>query len=245
MKKPIILITIGRRYSELIKCLINIENLAHEFSIKPDIILVWSCPQVMRLWFFKKLEESGKIKKILYRYDSGDDFHGPTSYFVALNIWVGLDYIKENYNPEEHYIICQDCDIFPNPNVYSLIDKEIQDHEAVLFHWQNSCSNHNAWCTNFFAVGFNCDYWPPKAEISADTYEAQYGRKLLDKNLGNFFKSHNSRNQKFLHSHETVDFNLFPSKPQLFDLSVPLCVTGYNSLLSKFRNLMKRILWLK
>jgi hypothetical protein len=238
--KPIILITIYRRYRELIKCLENIHELKKEFKESPQIVVVWACPVLGNLWFFEKLIREGKINHLVLRHKNNDG--GPTTFPESLNLRLGLEFIEKNYEGQEFYVIGQACDIFPNSGTYKLVDTLLHEKEkAVLFFWENGIARENVWHTNFFAISNDRNYWPPLSDKNeADTLEVQWGKQLANKNLP-FYRTHNSRCLKFTESNlDQLNLALIPRKG---DAYINLNIMGYKSLWRRIREFIKRILW--
>lgn len=224
------MMTVCRRYHELDKSIKHIESLYSEFKEKPDIVVVWAAPELGRLWYFQDLLKNKRIAHLVYRESTTKDglTEGPTTYGASLNIRKGLDFIKSTYKPP-FYVICNDADISVEPGHFKWIDKEMEGSiEGVLFFWQNHIRNENAWHTNFFVISDNENYWPPVSSVdSPDVLECQWGDNLANLGLGNILRSHNSRNQKFLHIHESERLPQFQWKPQQDSLGVSLFIKGY------------------
>lgn len=197
--QPIILITVFRRYFELLSSLDNIESLHGEFNKKPIIVVVWSSPEVKHLWFFQELLAQKRINHLVVRYQTPQDGIGrATTYPESLNLRLGLEFIDKEYQGWNYYVIGQAADIIVAPGTYGLINNKIQSVKAVLFHWHNGIS-HRCWHTNFFAVAHK-DYWPPISSLDENnTLEVQWAMYLDGNNLSQFYKTHNSRELKFQH----------------------------------------------
>ncbi len=242
--KPIILITVYRRYREFLKSLENTEQFISDFKEKPEIVVIWASPVIGQLWFFQELIKEGRINHLLFREKHELDGVGPTTPLEALNLNKGLDFIKTNYRDEDIYIIGQASDIMVNEGIYKMLDGLMHNGEqAVLFFWQNGIARENAWHTNFFCVLPKKEYWPPICESwDADTLEVQWGKRLGDKNLP-FYRNHNSRCLKF---HEC---NLPPMElayiPQKSNNSLEFSIMGYKSWFRRFKEFIRRLLWLQ
>lgn len=246
MRKPIILLTVHRRYWELERAIANIQNHLSEFSEKPDIVVVWASPEIGRLWYFLELLKKEIINHVVYRQAADEDGKGcPTTHLASLNIRRGLNFIKKTY-PSPFYVVCHDADIVVNPGIFGFVDKEMSnlDNHGVLFFWENGIRHANCWHTNFFAVSDNKLYWPPISEInSADVLEVQWGNYLDAKNLRSFTLTHNSRSQKFLHSHDSEKLDPFPFIPQKHDFGVPFFIKGYIPWYVRIKNFFKFLFW--
>ena len=201
MMKPIILITIYNRFHELQEHLKYNNFLFNEFDEKPYIIVVWASPKQEYLWIFENLIKDGYIDKLLFRDDLNCDGNVPTTYPESLNLKLGFEYIKNNFSKDSYFIVGQTADIQVEQGTYKLIQDNIKERDAILFFWENGISRDNVWHTNFFAVK-NLDYLPPVyLQDDSDVLETRWGKYLLDNNLFNFLRSHNSRSKKFKHLH--------------------------------------------
>lgn len=221
----------------------NIQAKLNEFHQRPDVVVVWSCPEFDRLWFFEEYMKRGQINFLLFREPTSKDNSFATTVPESINLRLGLNFIKRNY--ENVYIIGQSADVIPRDGTYKLVDQEMKctEREAYLFFWQNQIAHANVWHTNFFAVTTNEKYWPPVSEYGdADTLEVQYGKQLLNFSCNNFVVSHNSRNMKFDHHHYDYSESNIPHR---MSSGVNLNVTGYKSLYRRFSDFIKRLLWQK
>jgi hypothetical protein len=230
-KKPVIVMTVYRRYHELEKNIDNIYKLSSEFQTKPDIVIVWAQPEVSRLWFFQYLLSSKKISYLITRPRLDCENPGcATTYPESVSIRLGLDFVRNNYDASFAYIILQCADITPREGLaYSFIDKSMNEGaSAVLFHWENSCIRHGVWHSNFFAVSFDDQYWPPVSDVNDDdVLERQWGKLLDSRGLSGVVKSHNYQNKKFFHTHESEHLPEYPRFPQADEKSVSLSISGH------------------
>src|SRR6266496_4138573 len=145
-RKPIILMTVHRRYHEFKNALENIEKHKSEFQDIPEIVVVWAAPEIGRLWFFQELLKDKRISHLIYRAETSEDNRGrPTTYTASLNIREGLDFIKSTYSLP-FYIVCNDSDIIPEPGIFNWIDKSMQsEYDGLLFFWENGIRNQDTW----------------------------------------------------------------------------------------------------
>jgi hypothetical protein len=246
MKVPIILITVYRRYHELQNNLLAIDEFERQLGYRPKVIIVWAAPDIGRMWFFQKLIKERKVTHVIYRPRNESD-DGPTTYSESININFGLSWIKRCY-ASNHYVIFHAADILVYPKTYELINREMQSgKDAVLFYWQNCVNAQNAWHTNMFAVSFNEDYWPPiSSKENHDTLEIQWGQQLRFKQLRNVLETHNSRELKFKHSHDSEHCVAFPVYWQPYTNSVFVISYGRWTFKQRLINLYRRIKsWLK
>lgn len=227
--QPIILITIYRRYRELLLVLDNIERFKDEFSKPPIIIIVWSSPEISREWVFQELIERGRIHYVIPRLTTQYDGNGrATSHPESLNLRLGLEWIENNID-EPYYVIGQSGDIITNEGIYGLIDKNIVNYKAVLFHWNNTISL-RSWHTNLFAVR-DKEYWPPLSSPGEfDTLETQWAKYLDNNHLTNFLTSHNSRDQKFTQVNISEEDAQIDKKPQKGVFTMQCQLVGYKSI---------------
>lgn len=236
--KPIILLTIHRRYHELVSTLDNIKNLSSEFSEKPEIVIVWADPEPSRFWFFQEYLKSGIINVLIMRnkseFDRQTGEYQQTNSVVTtppeiLNMKVAREYFQGRFDREKEYLIGGACDITVNPGIYRNIDKDIVNYDAILFYWQNSIAMTDCWNTNFF-VTRNLDIWPSNCEgYEFDTLEAKWGKWLAAQNF-TFLKSHNSRELKFVHEHKSEHLEEFARKQMGGVFNIQGTLVGYKSI---------------
>lgn len=239
--QPIILITVFRRYHELVKSIEHIHNVRAEFKKPPIIVVVWAAPEVQRMFLFESLIKLGFIQHVLYRdQDPSDGLGKPTTAPESLNLRLGLEFIDKNY--KNYYVVGQACDITTKPQIYRWIDAEIEKYEAVLFFWNNGISLENVWHTNFF-VTRSRNYWPPLAkEGDADTLERIWGRYLSENKLNNFSRSHNSRGLKFNHDHISELMEEFPKETKKVKFTINCEVIVKKDIKYYYRRFVR---WLK
>lgn len=232
--KPVILVTVYRRYHELIQSLDHIQTLIHEFREPPDVIVVWAIPQLGHLWLMDSLIEQGKVTAVVGRPQLPDETPGAaTTYPESYNLRKGLNYIKRNY--EECYVIGHAADIQAMPGAYRFIDNKIHEGEkAVLYHWANGCCREDVWHTNFFAIPLDEEYWPPiSTKQSGDVLERQWGLSIAEKKPDRVFKWHNSRNQSFLHDHISENLPEITVVPLTAEFTLNLTIKGYKTFWAK------------
>ncbi len=222
-----IILTVHRRYHELLKTLSLIEGRAAEFALPPKIIVVWACPEVGRLWLFQELIAAGRISLLTRPELPGEGAGRPTSYPESHNLRSGLEegkFLVEG----PCYFIGQTADVLPREGIYGMLDGKMQGGETgVLFHWENQSVRENVWHTNFFAVGEDEAYWPPVAEPgSSDVLERQWGAKLCSLQKNDFFVSSNYNAKRFEHVHASEDLPPFPEKPQAHGDGLAVFIQG-------------------
>ena len=220
--QPIILITVYRRYHELIKNIEQVITCGKEFTVKPLIFVIWVNPELGRIWIFKKLLSEHKIDHVISRVT--DNTHN-ISYEESRNIRKGLEFARDHY--KNAFFIVQTADISPNQKTYAYIQQEIDNGmKAVLFHLDNHIVHFDIWHTNFFATADE-KYWPPiSQEGEADILESQWGKHLKHNNLCHFAKSHNYNAKKFIHCHESEGLPPVDFIPLKKSLSVDMYVKG-------------------
>ncbi len=203
---PVILLTVHRRDLELQRAIAGIKEAdgLGEFAERPQIWVVWACPEPGRLWFFKELKASGLVHRVLSRPPlPGESPTSGTTYPESQNLRIGLDAIQKEWAERPHYVVGQAADITPRPGIYAKIDQSMAEGtSAYVFHWQNGCHQEDVWHTNFFAVCGDSRYWPPlSAPEHVDTLERQWGMSLRDKKLAGVVKSSNYESKRFVHAH--------------------------------------------
>lgn len=229
--KPVVVVTVHRRYHELASNLARLRELAGEFSEPPDVVVVWACPDVGHLWFFQRLRAEGLVHTLLTRPRlPGERADGPTTYPESHNIRLGLSWVRDHYDPASAYALVMAADVRPNER---LALKFVDDHvaagaRAVVLFWPNGCVRSDIWHTNFFAVCLDERYWPPVlGEGDSDTLEWAWGKHLLRADLPGVVRGHNSRERRFAHRHESDAHPPWPVVPQAGDGAAPLLITGH------------------
>jgi hypothetical protein len=201
MFKPFILMTVHRRYFELICNIKRYHRLKKEFSVEPEIVIVWADPIKEDDWIFKYLFDGGYIDHLLYRGKLKDEVLNvgfPTAYAESINIRLGLNYIKSIYH--NSYCLMQCHDIFVRQEAYGELDHHLQSgYQGVLFDWPNQFG---CYSTNFFVLRMDDEkYWPPvSSTVTFDFLERQWWMSLRDLDKTKF-KIYNDSNRLFVHSH--------------------------------------------
>lgn len=199
MLKPVILITLYRRYFTFLQALKNIQKYKNEFKIEPDVIVVYAQPEK----HMKFLVEQPIVNKVIYRpklVHEGEK--GGTTYPESHNIRIGLEYIRDNY--KNCYAVVQAGDILVKESCYAHIDHIINHNskDAAVCHWPNSIVPVGCYHTNIFAVTMDEKHWPPVCSFDEyDVLEWAWGKKLgnyLDRQQYNFLTFNN---QLFDHVH--------------------------------------------
>jgi len=231
--KPVILITLHRRYHELHKSLKNIHSKKVFFKQRPSIVLIWADPEPSRKWFIDNLLKEKIIDHVIYRYkllsDSGG--HG-TTFSESQNIRLGLENVFRLY--DDCYCIVQASDICITEYGFYLIEQEMNNKANVInFTWANRFST-KAWHTNCFAVSKNKEYWPPCCDINCtDTLERLwYNECNLYKGITTLS---NNNEVAFIHKHISEKMDAFPIKPVNIKNSFNLFIKGSMTLLKRLR----------
>lgn len=232
--KPVVVVTVYRRYFELRRCLERVRELRGEFSETPTVAVVWACPEVGRLWFFRELTESGLVDVVLTRQKLPDESPDrSTTYPESHNIRVGLEWVRANFDNGSTYAVVMAADILPSPEkAFRPVDfhMSFDSGQAAVFHWANGCVSSNIWHTNFFAVGMDPRYWPPViGPDSGDTLEWAWGKQLMAARLHAILEGHNSREQKFTHAHLSEYEPPWPVVPESSSRDLLLLTEGYQS----------------
>lgn len=229
--KPVVVITVCRRYHELDDALARLAALAHEFAEPPAVVVVWARPEVGRLWYFQGLLREGRVDHLLTRPAlPGEADDRPTTYPESHNIRLGLEFARKTYGPDA-YAVVQTADIHPHATLcYAFADAHMQAGDgAVVLHWQNGCVQHGIWHTNFFAVRLDDEaYWPPVSDPDhQDVLERQWGRKLSELRPPRVVESHNYNGKRFGHAHRSEHLPPWPVRPQAAAAGFALCITGH------------------
>jgi hypothetical protein len=228
--KPVLVLTVYRRYAELARALDRLDQLAPELGGRPDVVVVWARPEVARLWFFNELVAAGRVTKLITRPAlPGEAAELPTTYPESHNIRLGLEWVRDHYDPASHYAVVQAADVMPNPGTaYGFIHTHMTGGAgAVVFHWQNGCVPVEIWHTNFFSVRLDEVYWPPVAEAGhPDVLEAIWGRHLCTLQPPHVEKSHNYNSKRFRHEHLSEQLPPWPVRAQESGCSAPMSMKG-------------------
>lgn len=232
--KAVLLVTVYRRYHELQKNLRRTRDKAMaELGYMPDVVLVWASPETSRLWLIQELMQEGLVTHLVKRYHlEGLDGDRPTTFPESRNLRLGLEFIRDNYQ-ELSYCIMHAADIWLQDGTLKFIDDRINgrveegEHQAVLFHWQNPIVHADIWATYMFGVRLDDPaYWPPVSPDNAqDVLERQWGCQLMGK--PGIFRWHNSRDQKFLHRHESEQLPEMDHRSQHLQQNVTMYCKGH------------------
>lgn len=177
---PFLLMTVHRRYFELIANLKRYHLLKNEFQETPTVVLVWADPIKCDEWIFNFLVDKGYVDNLLYRPFLVKDQYINTTYPESMNINIGLKFIKNlslsRGNPA--YCFMQAHDIFVYENTYAELDAHMQSWaKGVLFDWVHS----PCYSTNIFAIRMDESeaLWPPVASpLIYDGLELLWYNKL-------------------------------------------------------------------
>ena len=230
--KPIILITLYRRYHEFCNSIENIERYKKFFKIKPDIYVIWSSPEHGKLWLFEDLIKKNIIQKLITRKGfPNENGKLPTSFFESHNIRLGLETVFRDY--PDSYCIVQAADVKITEYGFNVIENEmISGASAVTFVWNNTYTL-NAWATNCFAVSSARKFWPPFVEYDTiDTLERYWYKEFAKNNK----KDHitvlgNQSNFIFTHEHKSEKLPRFLDKFINEKESVSFFIKGKKSLI--------------
>lgn len=210
--KPVVVITVFRRYHELLSNLKVVRELSGEFSEPPDVVVVWARPELGRVKFFDRLVRDGLVTKVISRPPLPGE-GGATSYPESHNIRAGLEWVRDHYPAGSAYALVMAADVRPNPeHGFKFVDSAMTaGNSAVVLHWENGSVVHGIWHTNFFAVRLDEAYWPPLARPGdGDTLEFAWGKRLRARALPGVVESHNSRGRRFAHDHVSESLPPFP-----------------------------------
>ena len=244
-KKPIILMTVFRRYHELIKNLNRIHELKDEFSVFPEIVVVWARPELGMIYLFDELIKQGKVNKVFGRLpEVGEEAIKATTFAESINIRRGLEFVKENYGVDDYYVIVQTADIYVKDGTYKFIEKHIKNEmKAILFHWENAMVREHIWHTNFLVTSLDEVYWPPISNPAHfDVLERQYGLQIEKTNPPGVVKWHNYNNKRFIHEHLSENLPAYPRVGLLVGNNIQFYMSGtkkwYIRILDWFKGLV-------
>jgi len=228
--KPVILITLHRRYHELEKTINNLISKKRFFKECPSIYVIWADPEPCRYWFLDDLVKTSKIEGLITRHVLPEENgKNPTSFYESHNIRIGLETIFRKY--PNSYCIVQASDVLIKEYAIHLIQEQIFLHaNAVVFYWSNKY-NPYAFHTNFFAVTSDSSYWPPFADFKTqDVLERLWYKNLESKNLLNkIFKYVNHNETCFMHEHISESLKEFVKKSVFHASRICLNIKGHLS----------------
>jgi hypothetical protein len=228
--KPVVVLTVCRRYHELADALARLKALEHEFAEPPAVVVVWARPEVGRLWYFQRLLRDGTVHHLATRPAlPGEADDRATSVPESHNIRLGLELARREYGPGA-YAVVQAADVHPHATLaYAFVDAHMRAGAgAVVLHWQNGCVHHGIWHTNFFAARLDDEaYWPPVSDPGEqDVLERQWGRKLQDLRPPGVVESHNYNGKRFSHAHRSEHLPPWPVEPQAHAAGLSLLIGG-------------------
>jgi hypothetical protein len=228
--KPILLVTLYRRYHELDRNLAWFWEHANEFRERPEVVLVWAEPELDRLWFIEDLLSRGMIHHVVSRLRLPGEVAGQaTSYPESHNLRKGLEFIRRHYHDQEVFVVGHAADVKVKKGLYAEIDSQFHEKgaHALVFHWQNGCCHEGIWHTNCFAVSTDRLYWPPLSTPDhQDVLERQWGKYLQEMNPPRVVTSANYNQKNFSHDHLSEDLPEFPRHPRWAGGSVALHLSG-------------------
>jgi hypothetical protein len=232
--KPIILITLYRRYHEFCNSIENIERYKKFFKVKPDIYVIWSSPENGKLWLFEDLIKKDIIQKLITRkgFPNENGKH-PTSFFESHNIRLGLETVFRDH--PDSYCIVQAADVKITEYGFNVIENEmISGASAVTFIWNNRFTT-DAWATNCFAVSSARKFWPPFVEYdTVDTLERYWYKEFAKNSKKDYITVlGNQSNFIFTHEHKSEKLPKFLDKFIVENESVGLFIKGQKSLIKR------------
>ena len=232
--KPIILITLYRRYHEFCNSIENIERYKKFFKVKPDIYVIWSSPENGKLWLFEDLIKKDIIQKLITRkgFPNENGKH-PTSFFESHNIRLGLETVFRDH--PDSYCIVQAADVKITEYGFNVIENEmISGASAVTFIWNNRFTT-DAWATNCFAVSSARKFWPPFVEYDTiDVLERYWYKEFAKNNKKDYITVlGNQSNFIFTHEHRSEKLPKFLDKFIVENESVGLFIKGQKSLIKR------------
>lgn len=210
MRPVAVVVTVHRRYHELVAALTRLAELRSEFPSPPKVYVVWADPEPGRLFLFRRLESAGLMASLLTRPRLPGDGEGrATSVLESVNIRLGLERVLADLGPEALAVV-QASDVLPKAKMaYAhLLGPEGLGGgaKAALLWWPGAGDLARAWHTSLFAVTMDTTYWPPLLRVGeADTLEWAWGKALDGK--PHLATDHNSGHRRF------TDFHLSEGLP--------------------------------
>lgn len=232
--KPIILITLYRRYHEFCNSIENIERYKKFFKVKPDIYVIWSSPEHGKFWLFEDLIKKDIIQKLITRKGfPNENGKLPTSFFESHNIRLGLETVFRDH--PDSYCIVQAADVKITEYGFNVIENEmLSGASAVTFIWNNRYTS-DAWATNCFAVSSARKFWPPFVEYDTiDTLERYWYKEFAKNSKKDYITVlGNQSNFIFTHEHKSEKLPKFLDKFINEKESIGLFIKGQKSLIKR------------
>ena len=172
-KQPVIIITVYRRFFELINNIKLINKIKNKLSVKPIIVIIWAQPLDEHRYIFTFLKEKNYVDLVIPRpLLHNEGIQGATTYPESFNIRQGLEFVKTNF--PSSYCVVTAADAFIDPDMFLYIDRLMQDGCPIIgSHWSDSVQGSIK--TSFFVVNMDELLWPPLSRIdSKSTLETQW-----------------------------------------------------------------------
>jgi hypothetical protein len=242
--KPVILITLYRRYHEFCSTIENIEKNRRFFKVNPDIYVVWSSPENGKFWLFEDLIKKNIVQKLITRKSfPNENGKLPTSFFESHNIRLGLETVFRDH--PDSYCIVQAADVKITEYGFDIIESEmLRGASAVTFIWNNTYTS-NAWSTNCFAVSSARKFWPPFVEYDTIDVLERYWYKEFAKNNKKDYVTviGNQSDYIFTHEHRTEKLPAFLDKFIGNKDDIQLFIKGRKSLIKRIIDFWVYLLW--
>ena len=242
--KPVILITLHRRYHELLNTLKNINLNTRFFKEKPSIFLIWADPEPGMYWFINQFLQNKTIEFLINRYVlPNENGKNPTTFYESQNIRLGLENVFRKY--PNAYCIVQASDITIKEYGFYLIENEMNNGaNAIVFDWQNKF-NAKSFHTNCFSVINDKDLWPPYANIEdRDVLERLWFVQIEKNNLIKKFTVLSNNNEiSFSHKHISELLKPLEKKSVFFNNSINCYIGGNLNLLKIILNFFRCIIF--
>jgi hypothetical protein len=202
--QPVMIVTIYRRYWELVKLLRLLELYKNEFLIPPKLVVVYAQPEEHRLKWFRRLKKMKRIYHTILREGLVGENDVGTTYAESHNIDLARKYIEEEFKEIPHYILMNTPDIWTYSGTYKYVDEKMQNGEHYVFF--NYAQNYKCISTYFFALKSGFSPWPPVVhKATGQILEQQWGELFNNdpKIPKEFWDSIVQKSNKFFaHMHE-------------------------------------------
>lgn len=232
-KKPIILITLHRRYHELIDNVQHIYRCRIFFKHNPIIYVLWADPEISKKWILDDLKKRKLINKIIYRKTI--DKTGSTSFYESINFRKAFPIIFQE-NGNNSFIIVHATDTKVSPVAYKIFEKQINDgFIASVFKWNNDYVY--AWKTAVFAITNNEECWPPLLTNNhGDVLESAWPKSLTHEIKNKIKINKYADNILFESKNSTEYLPDFDDKQQYYNDTTCLYINGYIPLYKRILN---------
>ena len=232
-KKPIILITLHRRYHELIDNVQHIYRCRIFFKTAPIIYVIWADPEISKKWILYDLKKKNFIHNIIYR--AKVDKQGNTSFYESININMALPIIFKRHG-DNCFVMVHATDTKVSPVVYNTFEKQINlGYWCSVYSWSRGTIE--AWKTAVFAITNKKQIWPPLLENTCPDILESAWVKIIKSEDKKMIKVNSYSDSILFESNCTTETSRrFQDKPQFHQTMFFMSITGYVPLYKRILN---------